>query len=187
MMICHPSLRIFDSSLGDFKVPLCIFVASRRTFKASNGKFSHSKTPTKSGGGPPQSKTLARWPVMPEWREASWTAPVPWRFGTGGCGSRCESAHYFAGGVWMERTHVRCYREKQAERGRPRPQQGTDGDAPWMFRWRLGWQRCCARGRARSGLISGWPVGTNAVPKSFCDGRLGQLAFECLDCLKVKI
>jgi hypothetical protein len=29
--------------------------------------------------------------------------------------------------------------------------------------------------------------GTNAVPKSFCDGRLGQLAFECLDCLKVKI
>jgi len=23
--------------------------------------------------------------------------------------SRCESAHYFAGGVWMERTHVRCY------------------------------------------------------------------------------
>jgi hypothetical protein len=25
------------------------------------------------------------------------------------CSSRCESAHYFAGGVWMERTHVRCY------------------------------------------------------------------------------
>jgi hypothetical protein len=94
--------------------------------------------------------------------------------------SRCESAHYFAGGVWMERTHVRCYREKQAECGRPRPQQGTDGDATWMIRWRLGWQRCCARGRARSGLISGWPVGTNAVPKSFCDGRLGQLAFEYL-------
>jgi len=67
-------------------------------------------------------------------------------------------------------THVRCYREKQAERGRPRPQQGTDGDAPWMFRWRLDWQRCCARGRARSGIISGWTVGTNAVPKSFCDG-----------------
>ena len=31
-------------------------------------------------------------------------------------------------------THVRCYSEKQAERGRPRPQQGTDGDAPWMIR-----------------------------------------------------
>jgi hypothetical protein len=27
----------------------------------------------------------------------------------GGGSSRCESAHYFAGGVWMERTHVRCY------------------------------------------------------------------------------
>jgi hypothetical protein len=70
---------------------------------------------------------------------------------------------------------------KTAERGRPRPQQGTDGDATWMFRWRLDWQRCCARGRARSGLISGWPVGTNAVPKSFCDGRLGQLVFEFLN------
>jgi len=65
-----------------------------------------------------------------------------------------------------------------AECGRPRPQQGADGDAPWMFRWRLGWPRCCARGRARSGLISGGPVGTNAVPKSFCVGRLGHLAFE---------
>jgi hypothetical protein len=30
-------------------------------------------------------------------------------------------------------------------------------------------------------------LGTNAVPKSFCVGRLGHLAFECLDCLKVKI
>ena len=27
-------------------------------------------TPQESGGGPPQSKTLARWPVMPGWREA---------------------------------------------------------------------------------------------------------------------
>jgi len=36
-----------------------------------------------SGGGPPQSKTLARWPVMLVLREASWSAPVLWRFGTG--------------------------------------------------------------------------------------------------------
>jgi hypothetical protein len=42
-------------------------------------------------------------------------------------------------------------------------------------------------GRARSGIISGWPVGTNAVPKSFCVGRLGLLAFECLYCVKLKI
>ncbi len=28
-------------------------------------------------------------------------------------GSRCESAHYFAGGVWMERTDVRCYGSPQ--------------------------------------------------------------------------
>jgi len=31
---------------------------------------------------------------------------------------------------------------------------------------------------AATQMISGWPVGTNAVPKSFCDGRLGQLVFE---------
>jgi hypothetical protein len=31
---------------------------------------------------------------------------------------------------------------------------------------------------AATQLISGWPVGTNAVPKSFCGGRLGHLAFE---------
>jgi hypothetical protein len=30
-------------------------------------------------------------------------------------------------------------------------------------------------------------LGTNAVPKSFCDGRLGQLAFEYLHCSKVKL
>ena len=35
----------------------------------------------KSGGGPPQSKTLARLPVTTEPREASWSAPVLWRFG----------------------------------------------------------------------------------------------------------
>jgi len=39
--------------------------------------------PWESGGGPPQSKTLARWPVMQGLREASWSAPVLWRFGTG--------------------------------------------------------------------------------------------------------
>lgn len=35
---------------------------------------------TKRGGGPPQSKTLARGTVAPGWREGSWTVPVPWRF-----------------------------------------------------------------------------------------------------------
>jgi hypothetical protein len=30
----------------------------------------------------------------------------------------------------------------------------------------------------KDSIISGYPVGTNAVPKSFCDGRLGRLAFE---------
>ena len=35
----------------------------------------------KSGGGPPRSKTLARWPMAPDPREASWIAPVLWRFG----------------------------------------------------------------------------------------------------------
>jgi hypothetical protein len=34
----------------------------------------------KSGGGPPQSKTLARGTMIPELREASWTAPAPWCF-----------------------------------------------------------------------------------------------------------
>jgi hypothetical protein len=34
----------------------------------------------KSGGGPPQSKALARYPAMPNMREASWSAPVLWRF-----------------------------------------------------------------------------------------------------------
>jgi len=34
----------------------------------------------KSGGGPPHSKTLARQPTAPGLREASWSAPVLWRF-----------------------------------------------------------------------------------------------------------
>jgi hypothetical protein len=34
----------------------------------------------KSGGGPPQSKTLARILAMHERREAFWSAPAPWRF-----------------------------------------------------------------------------------------------------------
>jgi hypothetical protein len=33
-----------------------------------------------SGGGPPQSKMLARFPVTSEPREASWSAPALWRF-----------------------------------------------------------------------------------------------------------
>lgn len=35
----------------------------------------------KSGGGPPQSMTLARGTKIIEGREASWTAPALWRFG----------------------------------------------------------------------------------------------------------
>jgi hypothetical protein len=38
----------------------------------------------KSGGGPPQSKTLARGTPPPEFREASWTAPALWRLGRAG-------------------------------------------------------------------------------------------------------
>jgi hypothetical protein len=34
----------------------------------------------KSGGGPPQSRTLPRIPLAHEWRGASWSAPAPWRF-----------------------------------------------------------------------------------------------------------
>jgi hypothetical protein len=34
-----------------------------------------------SGGGPPQSKTCRIFPRSISVREASWTAPVPWRFG----------------------------------------------------------------------------------------------------------
>jgi hypothetical protein len=33
-----------------------------------------------SGGGPPQSKTLARGAMTSEMREASWTTPALWRF-----------------------------------------------------------------------------------------------------------
>jgi hypothetical protein len=45
-----------------------------------------------------------------------------------------------------------------------------DGRTPYLplFRW----------DERRAKIISGWPVGTNAVPKSFCVGRLGRLAFE---------
>jgi hypothetical protein len=34
-----------------------------------------------SGGGPPQSKTCRIFPRSIVVREASWSAPVPWRFG----------------------------------------------------------------------------------------------------------
>jgi hypothetical protein len=34
-----------------------------------------------SGGGPYQSKTLARCTMISEMREASWSAPALWRFG----------------------------------------------------------------------------------------------------------
>ena len=37
----------------------------------------------KSGGGPPQSRTLARMPMAHEQRGASWSAPDLWRFGNG--------------------------------------------------------------------------------------------------------
>jgi len=41
-------------------------------------------TPVESGGGPPQSRTLARYLMTPRLREASWSAPVLWRFGQRG-------------------------------------------------------------------------------------------------------
>jgi hypothetical protein len=43
--------------------------------------FARLAAPWKSGGGPPQSKTLSRFLVTTEPREASWSAPVLWRFG----------------------------------------------------------------------------------------------------------
>jgi hypothetical protein len=46
-------------------------------------KISITEISSKSGGGPPQSKTLARSLTTLEWREAFWSAPVPWRFGGG--------------------------------------------------------------------------------------------------------
>src|SRR6266576_1871185 len=41
--------------------------------RAIEMKFKPRFGGTKSGGGPPQSKTLARWPMIPELREASWS------------------------------------------------------------------------------------------------------------------
>ena len=35
----------------------------------------------KSGGGPPHIKTLVHFPTASKPREASWSAPVLWRFG----------------------------------------------------------------------------------------------------------
>ena len=42
----------------------------------------------KSGGGPPHSRTLARSLAAPELREASWSAPVLWRFERAGDGKK---------------------------------------------------------------------------------------------------
>ena len=49
-------------------------------------------TSRKSGRGLPQSKTLARLPVTLELREASWSAPVLWRFEEGGI--NFDGAHF---------------------------------------------------------------------------------------------
>jgi hypothetical protein len=49
-------------------------------FQGDGERFSFFVREVKSGGGPPQSKTLARSPMMTEPREASWSAPDLWRF-----------------------------------------------------------------------------------------------------------
>jgi len=52
----------------------------------------------KSGGGPPQSKTLARMLAAHEPREASWSAPVLWHFERAGALSGragCEANSHF--------------------------------------------------------------------------------------------
>jgi len=43
--ICHLTLRRFDPSLGDFDVPLCIFLASRQVFEAFKGKCGSALRP----------------------------------------------------------------------------------------------------------------------------------------------
>jgi len=48
------------------------------------------------------------------------------------CSSRCESDHCFAGGVWMERTHVRCYAVNF------RLSRGDERRAKIILRWTIG-------------------------------------------------
>jgi len=55
--------------------------AQSRPFAPVFGIYPGSRE--KSGGGPPQSKTLARTPSHPNRASASWSAPVLWRFGPG--------------------------------------------------------------------------------------------------------
>jgi hypothetical protein len=55
----------------------------------------------KSGGGPPPSKTLARFTKTPGEREASWSAPVLWRFGRKR--GRCVGPIGLSGGFLAER------------------------------------------------------------------------------------
>jgi hypothetical protein len=82
-----------------------------------------------------------------------------------------------------------------AECGRPRPLPCPNGDARSPVRGRLVLPRCSARGRAHSGDGCAGAGGENGragrgqppLPKSVWDGRTGQRAFECHDCLKVKI
>jgi hypothetical protein len=54
-----------------------------------------SRAPGKSGGGPPHSKTLARFTMTPKPRAASWTAPVLWRFFGKAGGTRGATRNYF--------------------------------------------------------------------------------------------
>jgi hypothetical protein len=58
--------------------------SKRANFQGDGERFSLFVREVKSGGGPPQSKTLARYPATTELREASWTAPVLWRSGRPG-------------------------------------------------------------------------------------------------------
>ena len=61
-----------------------VFVLTLTSFPESPVQPHHSDLDTsqKSGGGPPHSRMLARVRVGHESREASWSAPALWRFGT---------------------------------------------------------------------------------------------------------
>src|ERR1043166_7845770 len=82
----------------------------------------------KSGGGPPQSKTLARPLGTAGGREASWSAPVPWRFFQ--TMPRAEDMRSCARRLRAERELVRsCGCRLRAERGLVRSGREATGPA----------------------------------------------------------
>jgi len=78
-------LEVFSACLEPFSGRPEVFSASPEVFSACPAALrafllALSGFPA-GGGGPPHSKTLARWPMTPEPREASWSAPALRRFG----------------------------------------------------------------------------------------------------------